>query len=387
MENTIGLMMRLIRSVLSKEAGEIGEIELTREEGENLFRLAKMHDMAHFVGYAMKREGVKAPEDILERFSQEQALAIYRYEQQNYEFEQICEAFESGGIEFIPLKGSVIRTLYPEPWLRTSCDIDILVREEDLERASIFLEKELQYERGKFGPHELTMYTPSGVCFELHYDLIEIYDFEEGRFPLQGIWEKTKIVEGKRYQQEISKELFYYYHIAHMAKHFKYGGCGIRPFLDIYILNHFTILNGKEKETLLEKGRLLDFTRQAINLSEIWFGNREHNGVTLQMEEYLLKAGVYGSYDNKIAVREVQSGGKNKYIRSRIWLPFEQLKVQYPKLEKRKWLTPVYQFRRWCRLIFCGRMKQSMKELKTVNAVTEEKQKAMEKMLQALGLQ
>ena len=30
-------------------------------------------------------------------------------------------------IPFLPLKGSVIRQYYPEPWMRTSCDIDILV--------------------------------------------------------------------------------------------------------------------------------------------------------------------------------------------------------------------------------------------------------------------
>ena len=31
---------------------------------------------------------------------------------------------------FIPLKGSVVRDLYPERWMRTSADIDLLIRED-----------------------------------------------------------------------------------------------------------------------------------------------------------------------------------------------------------------------------------------------------------------
>ncbi|MBO4954226.1 MAG: nucleotidyltransferase family protein, partial [Clostridia bacterium] len=36
-------------------------------------------------------------------------------------------------IDFMPLKGAVIRQYYPEPWMRTSCDIDIHVKKDRLE--------------------------------------------------------------------------------------------------------------------------------------------------------------------------------------------------------------------------------------------------------------
>jgi hypothetical protein len=49
-----------------------------------------------------------------------------------HEFERICLVLEKAKIPHIPLKGSVLRKLYKEPWLRTSCDIDILVQEETL---------------------------------------------------------------------------------------------------------------------------------------------------------------------------------------------------------------------------------------------------------------
>ena len=67
--------------------------------------------------------------------------AIYRYEKIDFEFKRICESFEENSIDFMPLKGSVLRKLYAEPWLRTSSDADILVKEKDLKRAEELLEK------------------------------------------------------------------------------------------------------------------------------------------------------------------------------------------------------------------------------------------------------
>ena len=52
-----------------------------------------------------------------------------------YELEHIKSVFEKNKIEYILLKGSVLRNYYPEPWMRTSCDIDILVHDEQLDKA------------------------------------------------------------------------------------------------------------------------------------------------------------------------------------------------------------------------------------------------------------
>ena len=62
-------------------------------------------------------------------------MSVYRNEQIKYAFAQICDTFELSSIPYIPLKGSVIRPYYPKESMRTSCDIDILVKEENHEAA------------------------------------------------------------------------------------------------------------------------------------------------------------------------------------------------------------------------------------------------------------
>ena len=107
-----------------------------------LFKFSKRYDVAHLVGDALDRNGL-LPDgaEVKKRFLQERNLAVYRYEQIQYELEQICETLNEANIPFIPLKGSVIRSLYPEPWMRTSCDIDIFVDESaDLEQALSIIE-------------------------------------------------------------------------------------------------------------------------------------------------------------------------------------------------------------------------------------------------------
>ena len=47
-------------------------------------------------------------------------IAIYRYEKINYELNRLRSALNEAQIPFIPLKGSVLRQYYPEPWMRTS---------------------------------------------------------------------------------------------------------------------------------------------------------------------------------------------------------------------------------------------------------------------------
>ena len=49
--------------------------------------------------------------------------------------EEIRTVFEQQKIFFLPLKGAVIRDFNPEAWMRTRSDIDILIREEDYEKA------------------------------------------------------------------------------------------------------------------------------------------------------------------------------------------------------------------------------------------------------------
>lgn len=70
----------------------------------------------------------------------------------------------------IPLKGAVLRYIYPAPELRTSSDIDVLVKEEDLESAVAAIENATDFKMLRKAYHDISMVN-SQVHLELHFTI------------------------------------------------------------------------------------------------------------------------------------------------------------------------------------------------------------------------
>lgn len=386
--NVIEMMFSFLRSELCGTKVESEVIEAINDDTLlGLYSIATTHDVAHIIGAALSKVGRLANGgEIEEKYNKKSIVAVYRYEQLNYELKQLCDFFEEHEIPFMPLKGSVLREYYRETWMRTSCDIDILVHECDLDRAKDLLIQKLEYRFKSKDRHDISLFSPSGVNLELHYSLIEEDIMDKADEPLKEVWKAAMPSVQMRYKFELGNEMFYYYHMAHMAKHFLIGGCGIRPFMDIYVLNHNLQYDKTKRNRLLEMGGLLSFAEKAELLSEIWFGEAEHTELTLNMQQYLLDGGVYGSLENRVAMQQTQQGGKLRYAFSRIWLSYDVLKFQYPILEKRKWLFPICQIRRWSRLAFGEKLKRSRQELSINSSVTQDKAQAVQALLEELGL-
>lgn len=358
---------------------------LTPEMMARLYAFSSAHDLAHLVGDALQKNGLLT-DDVAEKkkFLQQCFTAVYRFEQLQYELEEISRLFEEEKILFVPLKGSVIRKYYPQAWMRTSADVDIFVKKEDIERAKAALCEKLSYRFETKWKTEYSFYSESEMHIEIHtalceegdafYDVLE--DFPEGSLPIAGA----------EYQREMSKEIYYFYHIAHMAKHLKHGGCGVRPFMDIYLLKKQVAYDEETLTELLQKGGLWKFAQAAETLSNVWMKNEAHTALTAELEEYVLRGGVYGNTENLVAVEQVQKGGKFRRLLSLVFLPYDKLKIQYPALEKRKWLFPFYQVRRWCRIVFKGGLKTAKKQAKLNDAVSDKYVKDVASLLGELEL-
>lgn len=349
-----------------------------------LFNLSKMHDLAHLVGDALEKNGLlKEGTEGYNRFIKERNVAIYRYEQLNYEYEQICNVFEQNKINFIPLKGSVIRKFYPNSWMRTSCDIDILVKEEDLRLAIDVLVKNLNYTKKQIGNHDAQLYSQNGIHLELHYKLQSTKT--KWSEILDNVWNYVTNEDG--YKKQLSNEFFYFYHIAHIASHFKEGGCGVRFFLDLFILNNKLDYNNEKLQTLLEKYSLLNFYNESINLARFWFDNETPNDTTKLFEEYVLYSGMYGNLENRIIVKKKEKKGKFRYLLSRIFLPYNKLKYDYPKLQKCCILYPYYILKRFFKFLFNKKTRNdAVSELNKVVNIDKGKQKDIQTLLDKLDI-
>jgi hypothetical protein len=312
-------------------------------------------------------------------------VAVLRYERINYEYKMILETLEKAKIAFIPLKGSVIRDYYPEAWMRTSCDIDILVHESELDRA-IGEFTEIGFKYGQRGTHDVSLYSPGGITLELHFDLVEEGRVNGCRDILDRVWDYASVKDGYEYQYELDAPMFWFYHIAHMAKHFEVGGCGIRPFLDMWILENKVDHDKEKRNALLEAGGLLKFSECCEKLSRVWFDGEDADEVSRALGQYILRGGVYGSIENRVAAQQTKKGGRVRYFMSRLFLPYRDMKIIYPILQKHKWLLPFMEVRRWCRLVFKGRTKTSMRELEFNRSMSREQIEKTEALLRDIGL-
>lgn len=361
-QDEIKVLFTIIRSAIDGNKLNPEEFkEYSDNMLENLLKISAKHDVVHLLVLGLKQNGLLPKKDgTLEKYIYQ---AVYRYERLGREYENICNALEKTNIPFLPLKGSVLREYYPEAWMRTSCDIDILVHKEEVEKAREVLVNEYGYTDHGKSSHDISLFTPTNTHIELHYDLIEESKAKESSRVLETIWRTATVRNGSTCWFKMPDDMFYFYHIAHMAKHFEDGGCGIRPYIDLWILDHIQEADKEKRDDLLNQGKLLQFANVARKLSRVWFGGDEHDSVSEQMEDYILRGGVYGNNKNRIIVQQQKKGGRIKYALSRIFIPYDVIKFQYPVLQKHRWLTPYMEVRRWCKLIFCGRLKRSAMEL------------------------
>ena len=380
------LLIALLRSEVHNSALPVEQ--LTPESMDGLCRVASSHTLMHAVGHVLGNAGLLGGDELSKKFKNATIQAYVRHMRMETEYSRICQTLESARISFIPLKGAVIRELYPEPWLRNSCDIDILVKPEVLDQAVAVLEKELGYANRGRGDHDVSLFSPNTVHLELHFDMLEDwYAAGNAKAVLACVWEETIIEDGWLYRCRMPDELFYFYHMAHMAKHFQAGGCGVRPFLDIWVLNHKVSYDREKREALLAKGGLLTFAQRTEKLTEVWFGDEENDAVSQELSDYILRAGIYGDRETMVAVGQIKVGNKASYwVQHRIFAPYSALKAEYPILERNKWLMPIYQVIRWIQKLKAGRLRYLWNDWDTKASIREEKSVKIAKLLKQLDI-
>lgn len=385
-ETTIYMLFSILRSVFhDNQMSDYDKQLVTEGLIADVMTLASKHDIAHLVALGLLNNDL-ADDETKMQHQQSILRTVYRCEKINYELERVCEALEKAKIPFVPLKGSVIRKYYPEPWMRTSCDIDILVRESDLRRAISYLVEQLKYTEHEHNSHDISLFSSSGVHLELHYDLVEEGWANFANSILQNVWDYVSKKKDHEYWFEMSDAMLYFYHIAHMAKHLQQGGCGIRTFIDLWILDNLPEVDKSKRNDLLKTGGLLQFSRVASKLSTVWLDNVPLDRLCEKIQSYILAGGVYGTKENRILLQQQKKGGKIKYAMSKIVIPYETIKFHYPILQKYRWLTPLMQVRRWFKLIFCGHSKRAMRELSYNSNISQSKADEMKIFLDEIGL-
>ncbi len=350
---------------------------LSEEEINVLYNLSKKHDLAHILASALEKRGFLANSPIGKCFSKQKFLAVYRREQLDFAEEKVCNLLEEAHIDYIPLKGAVMKKLYPESWMRTSSDIDILIKPQHRNTAISLITEKLSFSVDTDGERDCSLISKSGMNLELHF-AITCNDEKLDRV-LERVWDFAYSESGHIFK--LKDEFFIAYHVAHMQLHFVEGGCGVRPFIDLWLYKPYWDKCENQVIALLEETESVDFYNGVKSLCNVWFDGCEHTELTETMEQFILSGGVYGTRENLGATGKHKNGNSFKYLLNRIFMPKNRLRLVYPKIDKYPILIPFYQVKRWFSLLDKDVRKSAKNELSG-----NKNSKDVDKMLNGLGL-
>ena len=385
MKKEINTLFALLRCAVFGETLDEYTRKEAAEKAELLYEMSRHHDLAHLLDYAYKISGIEITDEKTSfKFLKQQAMSVMRYENLSLALKEISLLLEEEKIQFIPLKGAVIRNLYPEPWMRTSCDIDILVHEEELDRAEKLICEKLGFtSKGERGYHDISLYSNTGVHLELHFNIKENMDNIDGL--LEKVWEYALPKSEGSCEHVLKNEFLLFQHVAHMSYHVVGGGCSLRYFMDLYLLENRLDLDKFVFDKMLAECGLEKFHKASLKLANVWFANKEHDDITLLYQRYILNGGIYGTKMNSIAAK-AEKKGTLSYICGRIFMPYEQLCVTYPSLKGKKLLVPFYQVRRWGRILKKHRYKIASDEIHANNSVSSNNVNEFSYLLKSLKL-
>lgn len=332
----------LISSVVNDSAPP----ENPGEDWSKIIAFSKKQSVLNLVAYAAERLNGKPDEQIMKFLREYRMQKTVVEAQQELAACDACEKLDEMGIRHMLLKGSVMKNRYPSPDMRTMGDIDILVEADHCREAVdafvadgfVFVDEGDLHSNVRKG----------NAYIELHRAMVDsnhevLSDYYGDGFKL------AKKSENGEYEYRLSDEDFYVFMIAHIAKHYRYGGLGIRFLLDLYVYEKsLPTLDINYIERELEKIGLKKFYEKIRKISYKWYSG-EFDGSFDIMSEYIVSGGVYGIEGTEMQnsyiydhLHEDIRFQKIKTVFKIVFLEYKEMKIRYPILEKKKFLLPLF---------------------------------------------
>ena len=258
------------------------------------------------------------------------------------EYKKLSNELTGAQIHHLPLKGVIIKKLYPKSEMREMADIDILFDKNKSEEVhAIMSANGYQCELYDKSNHDVYIKKPF-YNIEMHREL-----FNGSSFPQLDAYyaEKDFLSRPDGFQCSMSIEDQYIYILSHFYQHYIYTGIGINPLVDLYLyLKQFRdSMDFQYIYKELKKLPLADFEVSVKNLCHrIWSPETLLNEEKKELDYYILSRlsdpkGMY--YHNKVsrALNGPNKVSKGKYIRNRLTITDKHIKnsrfySKHPKL-------------------------------------------------------
>ncbi len=300
-----------------------------------IYRLAQEHMLAAAAAVALESAGVKDA-----AFSVALAKTVQKTVIVDAEMAALFARLEAAGIWYMPLKGALLKDLYPVYGMREMSDRDILFdagradEVRDIMLALGYIVEDFDHEH-----HDCYFKAPV-TRFEMHRRLISLWKNETMYRYYADVKSRLLMDAGNEYGWHFSPEDFYVYMIVHEYKHYSGRGTGVRSLLDTYVyLKNVTLLEDYvAAET--EKLGISEFERANRELALHLFGGEELTDGDRKMLDYTVASGVYGNEENR-AENTLREKGRAGYFLSRLTIPYDRMQELYPVLRKAPVLYPL----------------------------------------------
>ena len=367
--------------------GVLGEMpckELLKEmDWKQVLSMGVVHNLTALTGICIERavkDGLVLSEEQAKVYAEWMELknkAIRKNILIDMERKQLEAFLEQQGIWYMPLKGVVLKEMYPSGSMRQMADNDILFDEAYGEKVRDYFVSR-GYKIESFGQSNHDVYLKNPVYnFEMHRSLYSNSHHEGWKEYYADI--KKKLRQVTEFCYAFSDEDFYVYLISHAYKHYSGCGTGLRTLTDVFVCIHELgekmdwtyiseqchILGMSEYEERMRSLAGKVFSKEHMEIPAEHFASSLIKSLTKeekQLLEYLLGSGTYGTIENMVnnqLKNYKKQGNKNAkflYLCKRLFPEMDFYREYYPFFYRHKWLIPGFVLYRWGRgLILRGR--------------------------------
>lgn len=337
----------LIRAVMQEQPVPRMPEGVTLEE---LYVFSRMHSVEALVYHGLCQLDLDEEDPIWRSWDNRAQMLLTQSIVQLAERDELFAVLQETGMEILPVKGCWLKECYPQIDFRQMADMDVLIHREDREQGrKIMLGRGYQEDTGERSPHHDGYQKKPYLAAELHLQLLPSSNAHSSYY--DHIWDRAEAVEGQPRMKRLRPEDEYIFYFLHMKKHLEDAGCGIRSILDCVVFRDtYPEMDRAYLQQEFQNLGVWQLVQQVESLSESWFWTgKPLPDSLLPVADRVLWAGTYGNLEDWYVRRmdELKQKYKNPvvlqivYWSSRFFRPMEEMKFNYPILEKLPVLLPV----------------------------------------------
>ena len=353
--------------------------------------LCRVHRLTGFVLQGAARCGVPRNHPALTAMTLEFCKQVQYGRRQDQRLQQLLERFEEAGIEYMPVKGAVIKPMYPKPECRTMGDADLLIRQEQFPRI-----RQLVMDMGMEKLEVLSDYESAWgddqLKIELHTTLVSKELRRLYRYYDTG-WKFAK-KQGDSCRYLLSPEDHLVFMVGHFAKHYMNGSICAKDICDFWIwLRTYPDMDMAYVQRELKTLELDAFYGNLLQLLSCWFAGEEATEAVELITAAAFNGGVCQENESAVQSRMVHtaegeeslSKQKARWFLRAVFPSASFLSYKYPVLKKWPILLPFCWVHRWFDAVFRDRDK--LRRGMVVAKMNEKERAAYRRHMDMVGLE